>query len=391
MSATLERSVTATLLPFTLIMFLGYSALGLPLSVLPVYVHANLGYGTLTVGIAVGLAAAATLLTRQVAGGLSDRRGPKVMVLAGLAVTALAGVAYTVSSMLPPGAALWVLLAGRGVLGLGDSLFTTALMAWCIASVGAAHAGRVISWIGLAMYGALAVMAPVGEVLEARFGFAGVGLAVAAMPLLAMALGTRLRPAPAITGARPKLRSVVAAMWPLGLGLVLASSGFGTIAAFLALRYLAVGWSGAGAALASYSVMYIVCRLLFSGLPDRVGGARLALVCLATEVAGLLLIAFAGSPVMAFAGCAVTGLGYSLVFPSLGVEAVRRVPPESRGVTLGLMLACFDLGLGAAGPVTGIVATGFGLSAAFVAAAIAAAGAMLLVNGVRARALRLAE
>jgi MFS family permease len=391
MSAAPARSVTAALLPFALIMFLGYSALGLPLSVLPVYVHASLGYGTLTVGIAVGLAAAATLLTRQAAGSLSDRRGPKLMVAAGLAITALAGAAYAVSSALPPGPALWMLLAGRVVLGIGDSLFTTALMAWCIASVGAAHAGRVISWIGLAMYGALAVMAPVGEVLEARFGFAGVGLAVAAMPLLGLVLGTRLRGTPAVTGPRPKLRSVVAAIWPLGLGLVLASSGFGTIAAFLALRYLALGWSGAGLALASYSVMYIVCRLLFPGLPDRLGGARLASVCLATEIAGLLLIAFAVSPAMAFAGCAITGLGYSLVFPSLGVEAVRRVPPESRGVTLGLMLACFDLGLGAAGPVTGVVAAGFGLPAAFVTAAIAAAGAMLLVNGVRARALKPAE
>ncbi len=383
MSTTIERSVTLALLPFTAIIFLGYSAIGLPLSVLPIYVHATLGYGTLTVGVVAGLAAGATLLTRQLAGGLSDRRGPKFMVLAGLVVTALTGVAYGAASLLPPGPALWALMLGRLVLGFGDSLFTTALMAWCIASVGAGHAGRVISWIGLAMYGALAVMAPAGEALARLGGFGLVAAAVAIMPLLAMLVAAGLRGAPAAAGARPPFRSVVAAIWPLGLGVVLASSGFGTIAAFLALRFLALGWSGAGLALAAYSVMYIASRLCFSGLPDRVGGARLALLCLATEAAGLLVIAFAVSPLMALAGSALTGLGYSLVFPSLGVEAVRRVPPESRGVTLGLMLACFDLGLGAAGPVTGLVATGFGLPSAFVASALAAVVAMGLVNGLR--------
>ena len=67
------------------------------------------------------------------------------------------------------------------------------------------------------------------------------------------------------------------------------------------------------------------------------------------------------------------------MFPSLGVEAVRRVPAESRGVALGAFLACFDLGLGAAGPAAGLLASGFGLQAAFVVAAVASVVSMALV------------
>ena len=37
------RSLTMVLLPFALIVFLGYSAVGIPLSTLPVHVHAVLG------------------------------------------------------------------------------------------------------------------------------------------------------------------------------------------------------------------------------------------------------------------------------------------------------------------------------------------------------------
>jgi len=34
----------------------------------------------------------------------------------------------------------------------------------------------------------------------------------------------------------------------------------------------------------------------------------------------------------AFAGAVLIGSGYSLVYPGPGVEAVRRVPPHSRGL-----------------------------------------------------------
>ncbi len=347
------RSLTATLLPFALIVFLGYSAIGVPLATLPVEVHAVLGYGAGMVGVVIGLSAAVTLLTRQVAGALSDRRGPKLAVLLGLVTTALTGVAYLASLVLPHE---W---------GLG-------VMAWAVTRVGPQHAGKAMAWIGIAMYGALAVGAPAGAALGAIGGFAAVSVATGLLPLLAIPVALSLRGLAGATQRRASFLGVARAIWAQGLGMVLASAGFGTIAAFLALHYATQGWSGAGLALTGFGAAYILTRLLFAELPDRLGGTRVALVSLCIEAAGLLLIAVASRPLVALLGAAITGLGYSMVFPSLGVEAVRRVPAESRGVALGAFLACFDLGLGAAGPALGLVAGGFGLPAAFAAAAAAA-------------------
>ena len=366
------RSLTATLLPFALIVFLGYSAIGVPLATLPVEVHAVLGYGAGMVGVVIGLSAAVTLLTRQVAGALSDRRGPKLAVLLGLVTTALTGVAYLASLVLPHEWGLAALAAGRVVLGLGDSLFTTGVMAWAVTRVGPQHAGKAMAWIGIAMYGALAVGAPAGAALGAIGGFAAVSVATGLLPLLAIPVALSLRGLAGATQRRASFLGVARAIWAQGLGMVLASAGFGTIAAFLALHYATQGWSGAGLALTGFGAAYILTRLLFAELPDRLGGTRVALVSLCIEAAGLLLIAVASRPLVALLGAAITGLGYSMVFPSLGVEAVRRVPAESRGVALGAFLACFDLGLGAAGPALGLVAGGFGLPAAFAAAAAAA-------------------
>ena len=385
-AAPQTRQITLALLPFTAIVFACYAAVGLPLATLPLQVHDVLGYGTGIVGLVIGLAPAATLVTRQLAGRLADRRGPKLGVLLGLACAAGSGVCYLAASSLAGGTALGVLLAGRVLLGLGDSLCTTAIASWAIARVGPQHAGRCMAWIGIAMYGALAVGAPVGVVLDARAGFAAIGIAAAVLPLIALPLALGMTDLPAATTRGASLLTVLRAMWPPGLGLILASGGFGTIATFLALRYAARGWPGAGLGLTAFGAVYIVSRLFFAGLPDRVGGILVATVCLVVEAAGLLLIALATGPLVATAGAALAGLGYSLVFPALGVEAVRRVPAESRGVALGAFLACFDLGLGAAGPVMGLVAAVSSLPVSF-----AAAGALCLASMLLVRATRLAD
>jgi predicted MFS family arabinose efflux permease len=80
----------------------------------------------------------------------------------------------------------------------------------------------------------------------------------------------------------------------------------------------------------------------------------------------------------------LTGVGYALVYPGFGVEAVRRVPPQSRGLAMGIYTAFFDLGIAVAGPALGLVAGATGLKAVFLVSAFivlgAAAVAVRLLN-----------
>jgi MFS family permease len=370
-----QRQVTFQLIPFTAASFLGFLAIGIPLPVLSLYVQDTLGFSPFMVGLIIGLQSLATLLTRRHAGRLCDTGGPKRTTMYGFACASAAGVLYLVSVACVDHRelALGVLAAGRLVLGLGESLFITALASWSIAHVGARHAGRAMAWSGISMYSAVALGAPLGLAIEHGGGFTWVAACAVLTPCIGALLAARWADV-AVAAAAPgaSFVQVLRKIWAPGLSLALASSGVGTISAFLSLRYHVDHWAGAGLALTGFGFAYIVMRLLFGGLPDRLGGFRTGALSLFVEAAGLFLIARASTPALALAGATLTGIGYSLVFPSLGVEALRRVPGENRGIVLGAYLACFDLGVAMAGPSAGLVAHAYGMSATFVAASIAA-------------------
>jgi MFS family permease len=100
------------------------------------------------------------------------------------------------------------------------------------------------------------------------------------------------------------------------------------------------------------------------------------MVCLVIETIGLGLIWRADIPAIALLGAGLTGLGYSLVYPGFGVEAMSRVPAESRGLAMGAYTAFLDLALGVSGPLLGLVAGAAGLEAAYLCSAVAALAAV---------------
>ena len=114
----------------------------------------------------------------------------------------------------------------------------------------------------------------------------------------------------------------------------------------------------------------VAARICFGPLPDRLGGPRIALVSLIVEATGLTLMWLASGIIVAAIGAALTGIGYALVYPGLGIEAVRRAPPEGRGLAMGAYTVFLDVAIGFGSPALGLIAGWHGLGAVFVASAI---------------------
>ncbi|MGE0399639.1 MAG: MFS transporter [Kofleriaceae bacterium] len=375
------------LLPICLMVFLEFLSMGLPLPVLPGHVHGALGFGTFVVGLAIGAQSWVTLVTRHAAGTRSDEQGPRRAAVLGLAVSVLAGGIAAASSAVPDStASLVVLLVGRGLLGFGESLVITGALAWGVALAGRERSGLVMAWVGIAMYGALAMGAPLGAAIDARAGFAGMSIAAAIAPLVGIGAVLFARPVKPAGGTRLPFYRVATLIWLPGAGLALAALGFGAIAAFATLLFAEQGWSHAALVMSAFGAAFVLARLLFGTYPDRFGGARVAVVAVAVATVGQIGLWSAASGAMAVVAAALTGLGFSLAFPSFGVEAIKRVPPQNRGVALGAYTASFDLTMGVGVPLLGMIVSTFGYRAAFATGALAGCASLVVATVLAVRA-----
>jgi MFS family permease len=360
-------SIAATLLPIMGVVFVGFLVIGMAMPVLPLHVHDGLGFGTFVVGLVAGSQFAASLISRPWAGHFSDARGAKRGVVAGLLAAAAAGLLYLLSFGFSgaPLISVAILVSGRALLGGAESFIITAAVSWGLALVDSSNTGKVIAWVGSAMFAAFAIGAPAGSALYLAYGFTAISLGTTLAPLAVLPLVALLPAVAPAKYARASLAEVISAVWVPGLGSALGSVGFCAVTTFVALLFATRGWANGWSAYTAYAVAFILARVFFSHLADKIGGAKVALVCAAIEAAGQALIWLAVRPEMALAGAALTGFGFSLVYPGFGVEAVRRVPAQSRGLAMGAYTTFLDLAQGLASPALGLVAAGSRLNALF--------------------------
>jgi MFS family permease len=162
--AETTSAVLLALLPLLAAVLVVFLITGVAIPVLPLHVHQGLGLSTFVVGLVTGTQFGASLVSRVWSGHYADRRGAKGAVVAGLLAAAASGLFYLLSLwfVATPIASVTILLLGRALLGGAESFIVTGALAWGLALVAPQHSGKVIAWIGTAMYAAFAVGAPAG-------------------------------------------------------------------------------------------------------------------------------------------------------------------------------------------------------------------------------------
>ena len=376
-----SRSMTAVL-PIMGVVSVAFLVIGFALPVLPLHVHQDLGLSTFVVGLVTGSQFAASLISRVWSGRYADSRGAKRAVVFGLLTAVVGGLLYLVSLHFVgrPSLSVAVLFVGRALLGGAESLVITGAVSWGLGLAGPANTGRVIAWVGMAMFASLAFGAPVGTTLYALGGFTAVALATILVPLIAILLVAPLSAVDAKRGTQTGLMKILGTVWLPGFGSALSTVGFGAMVAFSALLSSQHGWNPVWLTFSAFAMALVAARLFLGHIPDMLGGAKVAVACVFVEAIGLALIWFAPNPALAAIGAALTGIGYSLVYPGLGIEAMKRVPPQNRGLAMGAYTVFLDVALGFGSPALGLIAERAGVGSVFLASAILALGSAVVAG-----------
>jgi MFS family permease len=351
-------------------------AIGLLLPVLPVYAKSSLGAGGVGVGLAVAAASPTALLVQPLAGRLGDRRGRRILVIAGPLIVAVSVAAYAFVDSLS------TLVALRLVTGVGEGLVFVGAATVVNDLAPESRRGEAVSLYSLGVWGGLAIGPVLGEVVLHQSGFDAVWLTAAACALCAAGAGlvlTETRPAASGEVAQTRLLHPAA----IGPGLVLICSAFGFAGfnAFVALYARDLGLGGAGWVFLLYSAIVVAIRIFGRRIPDRLGAKQASGSALALLATGLLMIGVWNQPVGLYAGTALFAVGTALAFPALMTLAVNNAEPAERSSVIGTFSACIDVGFALGALSLGGVAAVAGYDGVFVAGALASVvGALLLAR-----------
>lgn len=367
MDATIEQSrkFSNSIISYVFFTFIGYFIIGLSLSVLPIFISKGLGFSMLVAGIVISLQYVMTFLMRAYSGKIIDSKGPKPAVLISMLGFAFTGLVLIMAYYFrfSPIISLLFLIITRLFTGGAEGMVGASPINWAIMTFGEKHTAKIISYNGVACYGALALGASMGVTIVKYFNFYGLGFLIVALGLIGFfyARTKENRTGKQSVEEQKSFWNVLGKVAPFGLCLALGGLGFATISTFITLYYDYYHWQNGAMCLSVFGILFVTGRLVFNNAINRFGGINVAIASLAVEALGLTVIALSYHPYFVLVGAGITGLGFSLIFPALGVMAMKTVPSSNQGSALAGYGLFIDMSLGITGPLIGGVADMFGL------------------------------
>lgn len=376
-------SVKNTLIKFGLAMLITYLSVATALPVISIFVKGNLHLPNWLGGAAVGISFISTIMSRKYAGNFADTKSSKKCFMIGFLFYILAAFICMVASLnfLSISTAFIILIIGRLILGVGESMTLVGISNWHFSYLGPVHSGKILAVMGMAMYGAFALGGPIGLSLYNHFGFEAVMAASAILPFVGIIAFWKSSEITAHKTNNPKqsFTNLLIKIWKQGLTVSLQGIGFALLGAFISLYFKNQGWPYAGMGLSLFGIGFVISRIFFGTMPDKIGGVKVAFVSLIVEAIGQGCIWIAPNYLIALSGALLTGLGCSMIYPAMGVEVIKKVSPDQRATALGGFSMFQDVSYAFSAPIGGIIADHFNYASTFLCGFIAALFGIIIV------------
>jgi len=364
-----ERLLTAAFIRLTLADVAYFTATGVAIYTLPLWVTGPIGSDKSGAGLAFGAFAVSALILRPVAGRLADTRGRRPLLVGGALISAVGmlGTAYADNLVL-------VILL-RLLLGVAEAAFFVASIATLADLAPPSRMGEATSYNSLGLYLGLAFGPPLAEMLVRTAGFRAAWYGAAALSLIAAVAAAGIKNLRSGVATGDRIRLIYWKAVPPALGFFASVVAMGALFAFGALQANAVGLMPASTPLFVYGLVVVAGRLSLARFLDRLPALMLGAVALVIIAGGLMIMAFWTTPLGMVLGAAVFALGVTLSTPAFFSAIFATAHPSERGAASGTASVFLDLAMGGGPMLLGLAAQAGGIPFAFgLAAAVALAG-----------------
>jgi MFS family permease len=345
--------------------------------VMALYAVEELGASDGAAGAAAGLFIVGALLARPVAGPLVGRVGARRVLLAGLALFLLAGLAYLVVDRVE------LLLAVRVLHGIGMGAAHTAVSTAVMSALPVARRAEGTGYFAAGSNVGAALGPLVALTVGRTAGPQAVFLLATAVSVLALLLALGLRGPgrlpPSAGSAWSARRVVEPRVVPIASVMLLVGAAFAGVLTFLA-AYARERDLVAAASLffLVHAAAAVASRPVAGRLHDGRGENVVLYPAFASMALGAVLIAVATTPTTLLLAAAFFGLGMGTLQSSAQAVAVSLVEPARVGVATSTFFLLLDLGTGLAPLALGLVVAGIGYGPMYLVLA-----GLLLLAGVQ--------
>lgn len=382
---------------FTLLLtvFIALLGVGIIFPIVPIYAM-DLGATGITLGLMIAAFSISQGILQPVVGNLSDRRGRKRFLVAGLLVYAAVGVTYTLAISVEH------LILIRILQGVGSAMIVPIAMAYIgdLAPVG--EEGRYMGMLNIALFSGIGVGPVIGGIFRDTLGMNSAFYAMSALTAASLGLVLVLLPPERsdremelttglLTTFRQMLHNsrVIGMLLPRIATMIVMIPTMGFLPIYMDQLMVATGIE-IGAVISTRTIMNASLQNIFGRMADRYNKVALLLIGCSIASAGIFLVPFLSSFLQLVGLFAVIGIGEALVWPTLGAIAVEEGHQYGQGSMMGIFNMAMSIGILLGSFVAGSLMDHIGLDYVFYITSIililsALVGGPMIARGVQAQ------
>jgi MFS family permease len=318
---------------------------------LPIY-FTKLGSNEREIGVLIGIAAVASLVSRLFVGGALLKFSEKSLIMAGALLSA---ITFLASIVFRP---FWPFLIIRFLQGVALACIDTAAIASVINLIPFAYRARALGYFLMAPSLAMAIAAPFGMFLINQYGFTILFLSGAALSFCALFLSWKVKgqtavishkAAPSHSTSFLNLKVIAPAITSF-----LQLFVWGTVSAFFPLYAIKCGVTNPGLFFTAMAIMMVTGRLFGGKIMDTRNKEKLIVIFVPSMVVILIILSLSKTLLMFIFVGAFWGIVAAFFIP-VSMAYALEYSGSSDGAAVGTFRAISDFGLGLGPVVMGII------------------------------------